>query len=35
MPRKRHTTEQIIGLPRQAEVQLAQGRTVGRNLLTA
>ena len=29
MPRKRHTAEQIIGLLRQAEVELAQGRTVG------
>jgi transposase-like protein len=29
MPRKRHTAEQIIGLLRQAEVALAQGRTVG------
>jgi putative transposase len=28
MPRKRHTAEQIIGLLRQAEVKLAQGRTV-------
>ena len=27
--RKRHTTEQIIGLLRQAEVGLAQGRSVG------
>jgi hypothetical protein len=27
MPRKRHTAEQIIGLLRQAEVELAQGRT--------
>ena len=27
--RKRHTTEQIIGLLRQAEVELAQGRSVG------
>jgi transposase-like protein len=26
--RKRHTTEQIIGLLRQAEVELAQGRSV-------
>jgi putative transposase len=26
---KRHTTEQIIGLLRQAEVELAQGRSVG------
>ena len=25
MPRKRHTAEQIIGLLRQAEVELAQG----------
>lgn len=29
MPRKRNTAEQIIGLLRQAEVALAQGRTVG------
>ena len=29
MARKRHTAEQIIGLLRQAEVALAQGRTVG------
>jgi transposase-like protein len=29
MPRKRHTAEQVIGLLRQAEVALAQGRTVG------
>ena len=29
MPRKRHTAEQIIGLLRQAEVALSQGRTVG------
>lgn len=29
MPRKRHTAEQIIGLLRQAEVELAQCRTVG------
>ncbi|MBC4019345.1 transposase [Siccirubricoccus deserti] len=29
MPRKRHTAEQIIGLLRQAEVEFAQGRTVG------
>ena len=28
MPRQRHTAEQIIGLLRQAEVELAQGRTV-------
>ncbi|WP_439549760.1 IS3 family transposase [Falsiroseomonas sp.] len=28
MPRKRHMAEQIIGLLRQAEVKLAQGRTV-------
>jgi putative transposase len=27
--RKRHTAEQIIGLLRQAEVELAQGRSVG------
>lgn len=27
--RKRHTTEQIIGLLRQTEVELAQGRSVG------
>ena len=29
MPKKRHTSEQIIGLLRQAEVELSQGRTVG------
>ena len=29
MPGKRLTPEQIIGLLRQAEVELAQGRTVG------
>ena len=29
MPRKRHTAEQIIGLLRQAEVELAQGRRIG------
>ena len=29
MPKKRPTAEQIIGLLRQAEVELAQGRTVG------
>lgn len=29
MPRKRHTAEQIIGLLRQAEVELGQGRMVG------
>ena len=29
MPRKRHTAEQIIGLLRHAEVELAQGRTIG------
>ena len=29
MPRKRHTAEQIIGLLRQAEVALAEGRMVG------
>ena len=29
MLRKRHTAERIIGLLRQAEVALAQGRTVG------
>jgi hypothetical protein len=29
MLRKRYTAEQIIGLLRQAEVELAQGRTVG------
>ena len=28
MPRKRYTAEQIIGLLRQAEVELAKGRTV-------
>ena len=27
--RKRHTAEEIIGLLRQAEVELAQGRSVG------
>ena len=27
--RKRHTTEQMIGLLRQAEVELAQSRSVG------
>ncbi|WP_439551060.1 transposase [Falsiroseomonas sp.] len=30
MPRKRHTAEQIIGLLQQAELELAQGRTVGK-----
>jgi transposase-like protein len=29
MPKKRHTAEQNIGLLRQAEVELAQGCTVG------
>jgi transposase-like protein len=29
MLKKRHTAEQIIGVLRQAEVALAQGRTVG------
>ncbi len=29
MPKKRHTAEQIIGLLRQDEVELAEGRTVG------
>jgi transposase-like protein len=29
MPKKRATAEQIIGLLRQAEVELAQGRTEG------
>lgn len=29
MPRRGHTAERIIGLLRQAEVGLAQGRTVG------
>jgi transposase-like protein len=29
MPRKKHTVEQIIGKLREAEVQLAQGSTVG------
>ncbi len=29
MPKKRHMAEQIIGLLRQADVALAQGRTVG------
>ena len=29
MPMRRHTAEQIIGLLRQAGVELAQGRTVG------
>jgi len=28
MPRKQHTTEQIIGKLREAEVELAQGKTV-------
>lgn len=28
--RKRHMAERIIGLLRQAEVELAQGRTVGK-----
>ena len=28
MPRKQHTTEQIIGKLREAEVDLAQGKTV-------
>jgi hypothetical protein len=31
LPRQRHTAEQIIGLLRQAEVELAQGETVGRS----
>ena len=31
MPRTRHTAKQIIGLLRQDEVELAQGRTVGRS----
>lgn len=29
MPRKSHTTEQIIGKLREAEVLLSQGKTVG------
>lgn len=29
MPKKRHAAEQIIGLLRQAEVELAQGRRIG------
>ncbi len=29
MPKKRHTAEQVIGLLRQVEVELAQGRAVG------
>jgi putative transposase len=29
MARKRYTTEQIIGLLREAEVQLGQGETIG------
>ena len=29
MPKKRPTAEQIIGLLRQAEVELSQGRTAG------
>ena len=29
MPKKRHTAEQIIGLLRRAEVELAQGRRMG------
>ena len=29
MPRKRHTAEQIIGKLREAEVELAQGKTAG------
>ena len=29
MPRKRYTTEQIIGKLREAEVELARGKTVG------
>ncbi len=29
MPKRRHTAEQIIWLLQQAEVELAQGRTVG------
>ncbi len=29
MPKKRPTAEQMIGLLRQSEVELAQGRTVG------
>ena len=29
MPKKGHTAEQIIGLLRQAEVELAQGRRIG------
>ena len=34
MPRKRYTAEKIIGLLRQAEVELAKGRTVGEVSLT-
>ena len=29
MPRKTYEPEQIIGLPREADVALGQGRTVG------
>jgi hypothetical protein len=29
MARKRYTKEQIIGLPREAEVRLAQGQAIG------
>jgi putative transposase len=29
MARKRYTTEQIIGLLREAEVRLGQGQTIG------
>ena len=29
MARKRYTTEQIIGLLREAEVRLSQGQTIG------
>ena len=31
MARKRYTTEQIIGLLREAEVRLSQGQTIGRS----
>ena len=29
MPRKRYTTEQIIRMLREAEVELGQGKTIG------
>ena len=32
MARKRYTTEQIIGLLREAEVRLSQGQTIGDDL---